>query len=246
LEGRRSDGSGLSAWECLRRLRCRFGPSRPAMELSRCQRLGGGAAITGQRRVRIGLRHIRALKLGGTIWDIVVPASARVASRATQSPLCALSYLEMRDADTIRRGAPWTGGQCARRRPTGSGRAADMKAARKAQIRAMRHIPRGCRNGRLMTHRRKPKETSTLVTDGRLIERHIKPLIGSAKVSAFIHSDVEQFTHDVAAGTSRARRTGKKRALRVSAVAAGLQAPPSVCSGQSSPTRLAHHAAWGR
>jgi hypothetical protein len=66
--GGRSDGSGLSAWECLRRLRCRFGPSRPAMELSRCRRLVEGAAMTGQRRVRLGLRHIRALKLGGTIW----------------------------------------------------------------------------------------------------------------------------------------------------------------------------------
>jgi hypothetical protein len=73
------------------------------------------------------------------------------------------------------------------------------------------------------------QEASTPVIDRRLIERHIKPLIGSAKVSAFIHSDVEQFMHDVAAGKSRARRTVKKRALRASAAAAGLQAAPSVC-----------------
>jgi hypothetical protein len=95
-----------------------------------------------------------------------------------------------------------------------------------------------------MTHRRKPKEASTLVTDRRLIERRIKPLIGSAKVSAFIHSDVEQFMHGMAAGKSRARWTGKKRALRVSAAAEGRQAAPWVSSAQSSPRRLARHAAW--
>jgi hypothetical protein len=88
-EGRRSNGLGLSAWECLRRLRCRFGPSRAAMEV---WRLGDGAAMIDERRVRIGLRHIRALRLGETIWDIVVPGFAPRRQQSMQSLLCVVSH----------------------------------------------------------------------------------------------------------------------------------------------------------
>jgi hypothetical protein len=106
-EGRKSDGSGLSACECAGGCGCRFGPIRPAMELSRCQRLGRGAAMTDERRVRIGLRHIRALKLGGTIWDIVVPGFG--ARRQPSDAVYFVCYrtLEGRHADS--RGASWTG-----------------------------------------------------------------------------------------------------------------------------------------
>ena len=68
--------------------------------------------------------------------------------------------------------------------------------------------------GRLMTRRRKPKEASTLVTDRGRIERHIKPLLGSYKVSAVTRADIEQFMHDVAAGKTAGRtKTAKKRGL---------------------------------
>jgi hypothetical protein len=67
-----------------------------------------------------------------------------------------------------------------------------------------------------MTRRRRPKKASTLITDYGRIECHIKPLLGSYRVSAVASADMEQFLHDVAAGKTAGRtETAKKRIAHV-------------------------------
>jgi hypothetical protein len=69
---------------------------------------------------------------------------------------------------------------------------------------------------RPMTRRRRPKEASTLITDHGRIECHIKPLLGSYKVSAVTSADIGQFLHDVAGGDTAGRtKTAKKRVAHV-------------------------------
>jgi integrase len=97
---------------------------------------------------------------------------------------------------------------------TGADPAADKQTVRKARTvsELCDMYFRDAEAGRLMTRRRKPKKASTLVTDRGRIERHIKPLLGSYKVSAVTRADIEQFMHDVTAGKTAARtKTAKKR-----------------------------------
>jgi integrase len=68
--------------------------------------------------------------------------------------------------------------------------------------------------GRLLTRRKVPKKASTIATDKGRIASHIKPLLGSMKVTAVTREDVDRFVHAVAEGRTAARtRTGKKRGL---------------------------------
>ena len=53
------------------------------------------------------------------------------------------------------------------------------------------------------------KKPSTLATDKTRIEAHIKPLLGSLRVPAVTHADVETFMHRVAAGETAAARGAK-------------------------------------
>jgi hypothetical protein len=159
---------------------------------------------------RIGLRDVRAMKLGQTIWDAALPGFGARRQRSQ-----AVSYvLIYRTADgrqrwhTIgRHGAPWTPEKAraeARRLlgevATGGDPAADKTAKRKAAT-----VTELCDlyvadadAGRLLTRQRQSKKASTIATDKGRIERHIKPLLGRLSVAAVTRNDVDDFMHAVA------------------------------------------------
>ena len=176
-------------------------------------------------RPRIGLRQVRALQPGQTLWDSSLPGfGAR-----RQLGEAVVYVLKYRTAEGRQRwftigqhGAPWTPesarkqarqllGDVARKGDP----ATERRAARKAQT-----VSELCdlyfadaTAGRLMTRRRSSKKASTLATDFGRIERHIKPLLGRRTVSALTREDVEGFMHDVAAGKTASRTKTKPRGL---------------------------------
>ena len=147
-------------------------------------------------RPRIGLRHVRSLRPGQTLWDSSFPGFG--ARRQNGS---AVAYiLKYRTAAgrqrwfTIgRHGAPWTPemARAEAKRLLGdvvrkTDPAAEKRAARNAQT-----VSELCdiyfadaQVGRLVTRRRAPKKASTLATDRGRIERHIKPLSGGGRLPA--------------------------------------------------------------
>src|SRR6516162_2912525 len=176
-------------------------------------------------RARIGLRQVRALQPGQTLWDSSLPGFG---ARRQQGE--AIVYvLKYRTAGGRQRwftigqhGAPWTP-ESARRQAMqllgdvarGGDPATEKRAARKAQT-----ISELCdlyladaEVGRLMTRRRAPKKVSTLATDRGRILRHIKPLLGRRTVGAVTREDVEAFMHDVAVGKTAIRTKTKPRGL---------------------------------
>jgi integrase len=176
-------------------------------------------------RNRIGLRQVRALKPGETVWDTSL---AGFGARRQKSD--AVSYvLYYRTSEgrqrwyTIgRHGAPWTPetareeakrllGDVARKADP----AADKRAARNAQT-----VSELCdlyledaEAGRLVTRRRAPKKGSTLATDRGRIERHIKPLLGQRAVTSVTRTDVETFMFDVAVGKTAGKTKTKPHGL---------------------------------
>src|SRR6516164_8007813 len=175
---------------------------------------------------RIGLRQIRALKAGKTIWDAALPAFG--ARRHRSNTVSYLLFYRTKEGRqrwfTIgRHGAPWTP-DCARDEALrllgeiakGTDPAGDKQAVRKAHTvsELCNMYFEDAEAGRLMTRRRARKKASTLVTDRGRIERHIKPLLGCHKIAAVTRADVERFMHDVAAGKTAGRtKTAKKRGL---------------------------------
>ena len=176
-------------------------------------------------RPRIGLRQVRALQPGQTLWDSSLPGFG--ARRQLGEAI--VYVLKYRTAEGRQRwftigqhGAPWTPesarkqarqllGDVARKGDP----ATEKRAARKAQT-----VSELCdlyfadaTAGRLMTRRRSSKKASTLATDFGRIERHIKPLLGRRTVCAVTREDVEAFMHDVAAGKTASRTKTKPRGL---------------------------------
>ena len=175
---------------------------------------------------RIGLRQIRAIRPGETIWDASLPAFG--ARRQRSNTVSYVLFYRTKEGRqrwfTIgRHGAPWTPDSArdeARRLlgevTAGADPAADKQTVRKAHTvsELSDMYLRDAEAGRLMTRRRKPKKASTLVTDRGRIERHIKPLLGSYKISAVTRADIDQFMHDVATGKTAGRtKTAKQRGL---------------------------------
>lgn len=177
-------------------------------------------------RKRIGLRDIRDLASGQTIWDAAVPGFGARRQRSA-----AISYVLFYRTGTGRQrwhtigrhGAPWTPDEArdeARRIlgqvVDGADPAGEKLARRRAET-----VTELCdlywkdaESGNLVTRRRAPKKASTLLSDKGRIEAHIKPLLGSMKVGAVTMADVEGFMRDVAAGKTASRaKTGKKRGL---------------------------------
>jgi hypothetical protein len=177
-------------------------------------------------RKRVGLRDVRALKLGETVWDSAVAGFG--ARRQTGD---AVAYvLKSRTAEgrqrwyTIgRHGAPWTPDTAREeaRRLLGEVAKGRDPAAEKQSQRKAETVEELCdaywadaEAGRLMTRRRTAKKSSTLRSDKGRLDKHIKPLLGRLKVAAVTREDVEQFMHDVAQGKTAVRaKTGKKRGL---------------------------------
>ena len=177
-------------------------------------------------RKRIGLRDVRALQPGETIWDAAVPGfGAR--RRAGDVVAYALKY---RTADGRQRwhsigrhGAPWTPEQAreeARRLLGDVVKGADPATEKQARRHAVT-VAELCDQywadaeaGRLLTRRRTAKKASTLLSDRGRIDRHIKPLLGRLAVAAVRREDIERFMHAIAEGETAARRkTGKLRGL---------------------------------
>jgi Arm DNA-binding domain len=163
-------------------------------------------------RSRIGLRQVRSMKPGETIWD----ASLTGFGARRQKSDSVVYVLFYRTAEGRQRwftigkhGAPWTPetareearrllGDVAHQRDP----AAEKRAARNAQT-----VAELCdlyladaEAGRLVTRRRTQKKASTLAIDKGRIARHIKPLLGQLRVTAVTREDVECFMHDVAGG----------------------------------------------
>jgi integrase len=168
-------------------------------------------------RKRIGLREIRALKLGETIWDASVAGFGARRQRGIT-----VSYMLIYRAEggrqrwyTIgRHGSPWTPDTAreeARRLLGDVARRQDPAAAKKA-IRNALTVSELCHaylsdaeKGRVLTRHRLAKKASTLAFDRGRIERHIEPLLGRLAVSAVTHEDIERFMHDVADGKTAAK-----------------------------------------
>lgn len=183
-----------------------------------------GAEMSDRRR-RIGLREVRALAAGETIWDTaVIGFGARRQKGEAISYVVKYRTREGRQRfETIgRHGSPWTP-DTARERALqvlgevakGGDPATEKREARKANT-----VAELCdlyiadaEAGRLLTRRRKPKKSSTVATDRGRIERHIKPLLGSLSVAAVTRNDVERFMHGVAEGRTAVRIKTRRHGL---------------------------------
>ena len=174
---------------------------------------------------RIGLRQVRSLKPGETIWDQSLTGFG--ARRQKSDAVAYVLFYRTREGRqrwfTIgRHGAPWTPetareearrllGDVAHQRDP----AAEKRAARNAQT-----VAELCdlyfadaEAGRLVTRRRTQKKGSTLAIDKGRIARHIKPLLGQLRVAAVTREDVECFMHDVAEGKTATSTKTKPRGL---------------------------------
>ncbi len=178
------------------------------------------------KRKRIGLRQVRALKPGETIWDESL--SGFGARRQQSEAVAYVLYYRTGEGRqrwyTIgRHGAPWTP-ETAReeaKRLLGDVAHKADPAAEKRTKRNAKTVAELCdlylsdaETGRLVTRRRVAKKASTLATDRGRIERHIKPLLGRRTVAAVTREDIETFMHDVAEGkTAGKTKTTKTRGL---------------------------------
>ena len=176
-------------------------------------------------RSRIGLRQVRSLKPGETIWDqsLIGFGARRQKSDAVAYVLFYRTKEGRQRWFTIgKHGAPWTPetareeakrllGDVAHQRDP----AAEKRAARNAQT-----VAELCdlyladaEAGRLITRRRTQKKASTLALDKGRIARHIKPLLGQLRVAAVTREEVECFMHDVAEGKTAGNTKTKPRGL---------------------------------
>uniref|UniRef100_UPI00260421A8 tyrosine-type recombinase/integrase n=1 Tax=Bradyrhizobium sp. TaxID=376 RepID=UPI00260421A8 len=173
--------------------------------------------MTKNGKARIGLRNIRALQEHETLWDDrVVGFCAR--RRNTPAIVYGLKYRTKQGRQrwyTIgRHGAPWTPetaraeaqqvlSEVAKGHDPAGNKITQRHSATIAQICDEYLAAAGA--GRLLTRRGHSKKRSTLVTDQSRIAAHIKPLLGSRKISDVARKDVEAFMHDVAEGRTRKR-----------------------------------------
>ena len=173
---------------------------------------------------RIGLRDVRAVGPGETIWDPSLPGfgarrqrSAAVAYVVTYRTAGGLSRFY-----TIGRHGPWTPDTAREEARRVLGRVADGQdpAAEKQAKRKAETVATLCdlyladaEAGRLLTRHGAAKKASTLEIDRGRIERHIKPLLGSLKVPAVTREHIERFLHDVAAGKTAGRTKTRPRGV---------------------------------
>jgi integrase len=175
---------------------------------------------------RLGLKEIRALAAGETVWDAAVPSFG---ARRQKGP--AVAYvLKFRTAEgrqrwhTIgRHGAPWTPdtareeakrllGEVVKGGDPAAAKSAKRDAATVADLCEQYYSDAAA--GRLLTRRKTSKKASTLATDKGRIDRHIVPLMGRLSVAAVTREDIDAFMHAVADGkTAGKTKTAKKHGL---------------------------------
>lgn len=178
---------------------------------------------------RIGLKDVRALKPGQSVWDGGAEGVGGFHARRQQSKT--VSYIvAYRTAEGRQRwqtighqGSPWTPDTArdAAKRILGHVVDGADPAAEKRAKRTAASVADLCdlyiadaNAGRLLTRRKTAKKASTIATDKGRVERHIKLLLGPMKVAAVTREDIEGFMHAVAEGRTAARtKTAKKRGL---------------------------------
>ena len=174
---------------------------------------------------RIGLRQVRTLKPGQTLWDPSLPGFG-VRRQRSEAVSYVLFYRNREGRQrwfTIgRHGASWTPETAREQAKRLLGEVAEHgdPAADKHEKRNAKTVAELCdlyfadaKAGRLLT-RRVQKKPSTLAVDHGRIERHIKPLLGRRAITAVTRRDVEAFMQDVASGkTATKTKTAKKRGL---------------------------------
>ena len=174
---------------------------------------------------RIGLKEVRALGPGETVWDSAVPSfGARRQKGATVAYVLKFRTAEGRQRwHTIgRHGAPWTP-DTARdeaRRLLGEVVSGGDPSGEKISKRTALTVAQLCDRyfedamaGRVRTRSKAAKKASTLTIDRGRIERHIKPLMGTMGVAAVTRHDVERFLHDIADGRTAGKTKTKARGL---------------------------------
>ena len=169
----------------------------------------------GHRDREIGLRDVRALKVGETIWDTGLSGVAGFGARRQKGT--AVSYIlvyrtaagRQRVYTIGRHGSPWTPQQARDRArellvevKRGGDPAADKRAQRDANTMAQLTdaYVQDAEDGRILTRNGSPKKAGTLSIDRHRIRAHVKPLLGRLQVAAVAREDVEAFMHDIAAG----------------------------------------------
>ena len=175
---------------------------------------------------KIGLKEVRSLGPGETIWDAAVAGFG--ARRQTGVSVAYVLFYRTDEGrqrwHTIgRHGSPWTPDSAraeAKRLLGGIMQGADPVSDKQAR-RNVCTVSELCDQyliaaeaGRLLTRRSVPKKASTLLIDRGRIARHIKPLLGHYKITTVTREDVDTFMHDVANGRTATRvKSGKKRGL---------------------------------
>ena len=174
---------------------------------------------------RIGLRQVRALGPGETIWDASL--SGFGARRQKSNAVSYVLFYRTKEGRqrwfTIgKHGAPWTpeaAREEAKRLLGDVARSADP-AAEKRNARNAQTVTELCDlyladadAGRIVTRRGTQKKPSTLALDRSLITRHIKPLLGPLRVAAVTRQDVERLMHDITEGKTATRAKTKARGL---------------------------------
>jgi integrase len=174
---------------------------------------------------RIGLREVRALKPGQTVWDAGVSgfAARRQKGEAVAYVLKYRTAVGRQRWLTIgRHGAPWTPDTAREKAKELLGEVAKERdpAAEKQAKRHALTIAELCdaymvdaEAGRVLKRGGASKKASTLTIDKGRVERHIKPLLGPRAVAAVTRRDVERFLRDVAEGKTGARIKTKPRGL---------------------------------
>jgi integrase len=182
-------------------------------------------SITGRRR--IGLRDVRALGPGETVWDCAVIGFGARRQRSDGVSFI-LSYRTLAGRKRLltigRHGSPWLSEEArqeARRLlgvvAAGGDPMLDREARRGASMTVGELCDRWIEDseaGRLLTRRRHSKRPATIATDRSRITAHIKPLLGTLPVSAIMRQDVERMMHAIMSGKTRQRtKLLKLRAL---------------------------------
>lgn len=174
------------------------------------------------KRMRLGLREVRALQENETVWDAAVPGFG--ARRQRSERIAYVLFYRTREGrqrwHTIgRHGAPWTPEKAREEAKRLLGEVVEGKdpASDKQQARKAITVAELCDDylkdaeaGRLLTRRGGTKKASTLYTDRGRIERHVKPVLGKMRVPAITRDDIEAFMHKVAEGGTAARHPTKR------------------------------------
>ncbi|MET4625741.1 integrase [Bradyrhizobium sp. I1.8.5] len=182
--------------------------------------------MTTSKKIRIGIKDVRDLGEGWTLWDTRVSGFC-ARRRKSAAVFYALKYRtgegRQRWHTIGRHGAPWTPDTArdeAQRVLSEVVQGKDPAAQKLAKRRAATvadlcdEYLKAAAQGRLLTRRGGNKKESTLATDRSRIEAHIKPLLGDRKVPEVTRQDIEKFMHDVAGGTTKRRsRLAKPRAM---------------------------------